>query len=236
MTEFSPDGRRLVLASGSSSPPLIGQATLLDSVTGEMLLPPLRHGGNGRYVRFSPDGTLIASVSDDGTARLWDAGTGEPVSPVLRHDAGSLATVVFSPDGRRLVTFGNASPSSANATMWEVPSGRRLATFPDTASAVIGEFSPDGQHFMSGAPPARRILLWGMAGDQPVPGDPGRPTPRRRSSRTRRSLWQRRVPSNSVASTARRSVHRWPSQGRGSLSRGTGRRSCSPPKLESSPS
>ncbi len=168
MTQFSPDGRRLALASGSSSPPLIGQATLLDSVTGEMLLPPLRHGGNGRHVQFSPDGTLIASASDDGTARLWDAGTGEPVSPVLRHDAGSLATVVFSPDGRRLVTFGNSSPSSSNATLWEVPSGRRLATFPDTASAVFGEFSPDGQLFMTAAPHARRILLWRMTGEQPV--------------------------------------------------------------------
>ena len=54
LSEFSPDGRRIVLASGSASPPYTGQATVLDSVTGEMLVPPLRHGGNVRFATYRP--------------------------------------------------------------------------------------------------------------------------------------------------------------------------------------
>jgi eukaryotic-like serine/threonine-protein kinase len=168
--EFSPDGQRLALASGSSSPPDIGQATVLDAVTGEILLPPLRHGGNVRYVTFNRDGKILATASDDGTARLWDAATGEPVSGELRHAAGPVASSVFSPDGHRLLTLGQVTPSSTNGTLWEVPSGRRVATLPDTESAFTGEFSPDGSHFVTVAPGARRVRVWRTSDGQTLSG------------------------------------------------------------------
>ena len=137
ISEFSPDGRRLALASGSSSPPYTGRATVIDAATGETLLPPLRHGGNVRFVTFSPDGNLIATASDDGTARLWDAATGEPVSGELRHAAGPVTGSVFSPDGQRLLTLGQATTSSTNATLWEVPSA---PTACDSTRNRIGVF------------------------------------------------------------------------------------------------
>src|SRR5262245_9690323 len=93
---FARDGRRVAVASGML-------AGLFDAATGEPLTPPLRHSDVVRHVTFSPDERLLATSSDDRTARLWDAATGQPVGIPMQHSAvvweGS-----FSPDGSRLAT------------------------------------------------------------------------------------------------------------------------------------
>src|SRR6202035_5405058 len=56
-------------------------------------------------VAFSPDGTVIATGSDDGTARTWDVGTGEPRLVLTERFAFSGVTqVAFSPDGTLIAT------------------------------------------------------------------------------------------------------------------------------------
>jgi WD40 repeat protein len=61
---------------------------------------------------FSPDGRLLAaSRSDTATPsnheqlELWDVGSGELRQTLTPHEGGIYA-VVFSPDGRTLVTSG----------------------------------------------------------------------------------------------------------------------------------
>ncbi len=48
-------------------------------------------------VAFSPDGTLLATTSRDGTVRLWDPGTGAWRATLLALEADGYA--VFLPDG-----------------------------------------------------------------------------------------------------------------------------------------
>src|SRR4030095_16924034 len=61
---FSPDGRQVALATGSTFAPYLGAGSVFDAISGEAVLPPLRHGGEVRSVAFSPDGRSIATGSN----------------------------------------------------------------------------------------------------------------------------------------------------------------------------
>ncbi len=163
---FSPDGRRLALASGSTEAIRFGHGAIIDAATYETMLPPLRHGGNVRGIAFSHDGRLVATTSDNGTARLWDAATGEPVVPELRHFSGGLRTVLFGPDDTRLVTFGLREPN-ASATLWSVPDGQRIASLPSPGT-YRGSFSPDGQRLVTVSGSGPRVEVWTARDGAPV--------------------------------------------------------------------
>ena len=53
---------------------------------------------------FSPDGSRIASGSDDKTVRVWDAATGQPIGQPLTGHTERCASVAFSPDGTRIAS------------------------------------------------------------------------------------------------------------------------------------
>ncbi|MBI2926983.1 MAG: serine/threonine protein kinase [Verrucomicrobia bacterium] len=71
-TQFSPDGRKLLTASGD------GMVRLWDPETGHALSEPLRHSGRVSYAEFSPDGTRVVTCAADMAVRIWEV-TSAPV-------------------------------------------------------------------------------------------------------------------------------------------------------------
>ncbi|KAF9230400.1 hypothetical protein BU15DRAFT_83684 [Melanogaster broomeanus] len=56
------------------------------------------HAGVINGFSLSPDGTKLASVSEDKTLRFWDTHSGEPIGEPLEHDS-PLHRVTFAPSG-----------------------------------------------------------------------------------------------------------------------------------------
>jgi WD40 repeat protein len=94
---------------------------LWDTATGQPHGQPLTgHTDTVRGVAFSPDGTLLATTSDDQTVRLWDTATGQPHGQPLTGHTGPVYSVAFSPDGTLLAT----ASADRTARLWDTATGQ----------------------------------------------------------------------------------------------------------------
>jgi serine/threonine protein kinase len=105
-------------------------------------------------VTFSPDGSQIASVSDDQTIRLWNAATGELLRTFSGH-ADQLYAPRFTPDGARLVTASQAGV----VKIWDLATGVAHELTGHTDVVVGIDVSRDGQ-FLASASDDMTVRLW----------------------------------------------------------------------------
>jgi WD40 repeat protein len=101
---------------------------------------PKGHTSSVLGVAYSPDGTRIATASDDNTARIWDTTTGETLHTLTGHNS-SVRGVAYSPDGTRIATASDDN----TARIWDTTTGETLHTLTGHTSSVLGvAYSPDG--------------------------------------------------------------------------------------------
>jgi tetratricopeptide (TPR) repeat protein len=161
---FSPDGRRVVTASGTAGGTPPGEARVWDAATGEPVGPPLKHTAAVLRVDFSPDGRRVATASPDGTAVVWDAVTGQPAFPPLSHGGAVLLCVAFSPAGDRVVTGG----PDGTARLWSARTGQSLLPPLRHQGAVTDAgFSRDGRRLVTASMDGT-ARVWDVATGRPV--------------------------------------------------------------------
>ncbi|HEX5810608.1 MAG TPA: hypothetical protein VFY38_00765 [Pseudonocardia sp.] len=160
-----------------------GSGWLWDRQTGGR--PRQRPEGTGRRrgATFSPDGTRLATVEDDGTLLVRDVAT-LAVTGRFSRPGTALAAVSFSPDGTRIAAAGSAGAEGADggevllldgadlALVQRLPTGsqpRNPQANATTDNAALGlAFSPDGT-VLAVPLSAGRVTLWNLADPQAVP-------------------------------------------------------------------
>ncbi len=103
------------------------------------------HTGYVYDATFSPDGKLIATASQDKTAKIWDAATGKELLTLTGH-TDRITKVAFSPDGKRLAT----ASTDKTTKVWDLNTGKELMTLQDDQENNMVAFNPDGTQIATG--------------------------------------------------------------------------------------
>ena len=106
-----------------------------------MLVCCTGHSDNVVSAAISTDSTILATASDDCTARLWNLGTGR-CQGVLTH-AAPTTRVTLSGDGQLALV----ACADHTASLWDIATGGRICTLSGHKDAITGAaFNGSGYH------------------------------------------------------------------------------------------
>jgi WD40 repeat protein len=118
-------------------------------------------------VLYSADGTKIATLSEDHTARLWNSRTGSLLTSPLLHEE-SVISAAFSADGSHLVT----GTKEGFVTLWNTATGKTVRTPVSLNSDILCvALSPDGKFLAAGTEDGR-LMMWSVLSGEPVSSFP----------------------------------------------------------------
>lgn len=167
---FSPDGKHLVACFGalnySSGLRFSCPLKVWDVATRQPIALLQGHQSLLMTMDFSPDGSLLASGSQDGTAIIWSTDTWQVVRTFACPDDKSagfpitnqITGLAFSPEGETLAM----ATSGGSVVLWNVATGTRESTLKGHSSKIGAvAFSPDGRTLATGSED-NTFRLWNL--------------------------------------------------------------------------
>ncbi|MEV6781166.1 NB-ARC domain-containing protein [Streptomyces sp. NPDC051098] len=128
------------------TPPLALQRTLTS------------HNDTVTSVAIAPDGSWLASGSDDSTVRIWDRATGTCTATLTGH-TGMVNSVAIAPDGHWLAT----SSDDSTVRIWDRATGTCTATLTGHTGWVTSvAIAPDG-HWLATGGNDGTVRTWDLA-------------------------------------------------------------------------
>ncbi|KAI0465849.1 hypothetical protein F4859DRAFT_343899 [Xylaria cf. heliscus] len=115
------------------------------------------HSDMIRDCAYSPDGRLVASISDDQSLRLWDSNTGRLQHILNDNDCLYMSRVVFSPECRGMLAATNFS----TIRLWHIFTGtvaKTLSPSVDVGLMNCVTFSSKGDYLI--AVTSRMVIRW----------------------------------------------------------------------------
>jgi WD40 repeat protein len=147
----SPDGRFIFAMSGNF--------LYRWSIDGQDEPALLFEGHTAPIASFdiSPDGSLLATGSEDDTAKIWDT-EGNELATLAGHEA-QVTFVKFTPDGKRLIT----GSEDGSAKIWDTE-GNELANLEGHDGSLTSiAMRPDGRQFTTTGTDGLAIM-WNIDG------------------------------------------------------------------------
>src|SRR3989440_7417877 len=148
---ISPDGPWIVSSCADKTLKLwdvrtINELPSAQKYKGSVMRTLRGHTGPVTGCAISPDGTWIASTSEDQTLRIWDVRTGAQLPPSLEGEQDDIVSgCAISPDGTWL-----ASTSDLGLKVWDVRTRtERFTTFGHVGIVTGCAISPDGKWMLS---------------------------------------------------------------------------------------
>ncbi|KAI0049018.1 WD40 repeat-like protein [Auriscalpium vulgare] len=172
---FSPNGRRLV-SGGEDSTVRLWDVTNASTVRQLKVVSAHSSSRDINSVAFSPDGSQVVSASAAGDIIVYDVvlldttdlnptqSSMERIVPSASlqprrtfEGQGAVLSVAFAPDGNRLVSAGDNTPTR----VWDVFTGETLVSIANGHTGPVRSvlFSPDGKQIISGGEDAT-IRIW----------------------------------------------------------------------------
>lgn len=115
------------------------------------------HSDNVKSIAFSPDGSILASGSEDCTIKLWTTDTMENILTLSAHDDDAVMSLAFTPNGRYLTS----GSGDTTIKVWDLNDGQLILTMRNTDTTKAFAFNPVNGMLASGSNDGI-IRLWDL--------------------------------------------------------------------------